>query len=200
MQSRVLTSRFRWPVPIRIRRISRRVLLTTAVTFLRSVLLDLHRPHSGIIAYGAQSLMAEILIRRRNLLETLAHVSIADLADHECPHCLGIVIDTKTAHRAQKLLYNVDQALHAAADGCTWYGWLMNQIRQSGTTAQDMGRHRFTLEFSYKDRDFGGLNSYDVHAIDVFVGTESYGWRCAHFDVYAEAGRALFDRCPGDLR
>jgi hypothetical protein len=138
--------------------------------------------------------MAGVLFRRQHLLETLPQVSAADLANHECPHCFDIVIDTKTAYWAQQLLYSVDQALHAAADGCTWYGWLMNQIRKSGKPAHELDRDRFTLEFSYKDSDFNGRAMFDVHAVDVFVGTELYRWPCAHFDVYAEAGRILFDR------
>ncbi|KIW15506.1 hypothetical protein PV08_05552 [Exophiala spinifera] len=82
------------------------------------------------------------------------------------------MIDSKTAYWIQPLPYDVDQAPQAAADGCTWYAWLMNQLRSSGKPAQELDRDRFVLDFSYRDSASDGRAMRDVYSISVLVGTE----------------------------
>jgi hypothetical protein len=70
-------------------------------------------------------------------------------------------------------------------DGC------LTMSSVSGKPAEELDRERFVLDFEFKDSSFDGRAMWDILSITVRIGTLSYSWPCAEFDVYAESGNSF---------
>jgi hypothetical protein len=78
-------------------------------------------------------------------------------------------------------LSNVDGAIKAAKDGCSFYEWLLDFVIRSRFPEDLVGSEELFMKRHCipKIKD-------DVYSVSFLVGTAEYAWPCATFDVFTE--------------
>lgn len=131
----------------------------------------------------------QVLATRQDRLDALQPVPISSLAGHACVHCRQLLIDPSTI-MFHPLPFTMDQCLRAAADGCVWYGILMNYVKKSQKPADELNGDRFILDFkyNYKSRLHISYSINDITSVTIRTGTAFYSWPCIKFNIFAETG------------
>lgn len=105
---------------------------------------------------------------------------------HRCTFCAQEILDPPMHFiRAWRVWLRRDfaGAVEASESGCSFYSWLVSQVKASGDPRQDQS---FELIFRGPTN-----NAVDVNIVEVRIWTGHYVWPAQIFDVVVDYGNAV---------
>jgi hypothetical protein len=113
--------------------------------------------------------------------------SCANRKAHKCLFCERELL-VEPGHPTKKTWYHylrqsVREAVDAAASGCPFFEWLVDEIIKSDTPLEQLDRTHIALRFESKE----GI-SHDIFLAEVVLGTDWYSWTVGTFAVLSDYG------------
>jgi hypothetical protein len=113
----------------------------------------------------------------------------AALDAHRCQHCTREYIEMRLLYKTQrrdtwfqKLGQSVGSAVAAAASGCPFFVWVLDQIVKSRTPVEQLLRTSITFKLESSSRE----GKSDVSQATVLLDSSHYSWPIGTFTVLSD--------------